>query len=581
MTQISAKGTIAVSLADRFLARVLARGPGTAALIAQPQPRGTGLFARGKQMLAGNFLLAGELITSPGKVPFQAQTPEAVDLLHGFDWLDHLAAVGDRDARLLAQHGLSEWLRHYGAGKGPGWTSGLAGRRLLHWIAHSLFLFQGQDKVFQDRVLRAMAHHAAFLARRAKAAPAGLPRIEARMGLFFATLALEGREGQSAAALADVTRAAQSQLRSDGGIATRNPEELLKIFVLIAWAAQALADLERALPPDLLDLLAQLAGALRVLRHADGGLARFHSGGRGNEADLVAALAVHDVLSASPLVITAGKVMGFARLAAGRSTVIVDAAPPPLDVAPRLAHASTLAFELTSNRRAVIVSCGHGGALGLDWQRASRASASHSTLSIDGYSSARFTGTGHARLMLTDGPRHVTCEFRHTSYSRAVALSHDGYLHSHGLEHTRYLDLSADGRVLSGEDMLLSGGPAARRRFDEVLARSRGAGIGFALRFHLHPEAEASLDMNGTAVSIALRSGEIWVFRASGLALALAPSVYLEKDRVKPRASQQIVLSLRAQDYTSQINWSLAKAQDTPLALRDTVQDTPLAVPEL
>ena len=43
--------------------------------------------------------------------------------------------------------------------------------------------------------------------------------------------------------------------------------------------------------------------------------------------------------------------------------------------------------------------------------------------------------------------------------------------------------------------------------------------------------------MNGTAVSLTLRSGEIWVLRADGAALALAPSVYLEKGRVKPRAS--------------------------------------------
>lgn len=579
MTQFSAKGTTAVGLLDRVAARLSWQRGRVTALVAQPAPRGTGQFARGKQMLAGNLLIAGELLDCQSGVPFKAQTPQAVDALHGFDWLDHLAAVGDRDARILAQQALADWLAQYGRGAGPGWVPGLAGRRLLNWISHALLLMQGQDKAFQERFLQALAHHAVFLARRAHRAPPGLARIEAYCGLLYAALTLEGWEVRRETSLRALIAAADAQIGPDGGIASRNPEELLDIVVLLAGALRVMDELGHATPNRALDLLARAVSALRMLRHADGGLARFHGGGRGNEADLVAALAMHDALNPAPPQLGAGQVMGFARLAAGRSTVIIDAAPPPIATAPRQAHASTLAFELTSNRRPLIVSCGDGTRLGLDWQRASRASASHSTLSIDGYSSARFTGSGRNRLMLTDAPQHVGCEFRHTSYSRAVALSHDGYLGSHGLEHTRFLDLSADGRVLSGEDMLLATGRAARKRFDEVMARTQGVGIPFKLRFHLHPDAEASLDMNDTAVSIALRSGEVWVFRASGLELALAPSVYLEKSRLKPRPGQQIVLSLRAQDYTSQINWSLAKAQETPLAVRDTVQDNPLAMP--
>ncbi|MGP9789880.1 heparinase II/III family protein [Roseinatronobacter sp. NSM] len=581
MTQFSKTGSFPVSFLDRLAARLLARGQPVTALIAHPQPRGTGQFARGKQMLAGNFVMAGELLNADGTVPFQAGSGAATDALHGFDWLDDLAAVGDQNARRLAQTGLADWLARYGRGRGPGWGAGVAGRRLMNWLTHAVMLMQGQEKPFQDRFLRALAHHAAFLARRAGHAAPGLPRITAHAGLLFAALSLEGWERRidptAKALIADCDR----QIDSGGGVATRSPEDLLHIFVLMTWVVQTLQDRGRPADARLLGLLGRVASALRVLRHADGGLARFHGGGRGNEGDLLAALAVHDALNATPVKAPTGQVMGFARLSAGRSTVIVDAAPPPVGAAPARAHASTLAFELTSNRRPVVVSCGDGTSLGVDWQRASRASASHSTLSIDGYSSARFTGTDRNRLKLTDGPRNVGCEFRHTSYSRAVAVSHDGYLDTHGLEHTRFLDLSADGRVLSGEDMLISGGRAARKRFDDVLARTRGAGIAYSLRFHLHPEVDASVDMNGTAVSIVLRSGEIWVFRADGHTLTLAPSVYLEKARLKPRASLQIVLSLRAQDYTSQINWVLAKAQDTPIALRDTVQENPLAVPEL
>ena len=96
------------------------------------------------------------------------------------------------------------------------------------------------------------------------------------------------------------------------------------------------------------------------------------------------------------------------------------------------------------------------------------------------------------------------------------------------------------------------------------------AGAGFAVRFHLHPEVDARLDMADTAVSLVLRSGEIWVFRPSGPAeLALEPSAYLEKGHLNPRPCTQIVLRGQARGFETRIGWTLAKAKDTPLAIRD------------
>ncbi len=80
--------------------------------------------------------------------------------------------------------------------------------------------------------------------------------------------------------------------------------------------------------------------------------------------------------------------------------------------------------------------------------------------------------------------------------------------------------------------------------------------------------------MGGNAVSVALKSGEIWVFRHDSCAkLALESSVYLEKGRLKPRATKQIILSGYAAEIETRIGWTLAKAQDTPLAIRDLDRD--------
>ena len=106
---------------------------------------------------------------------------------------------------------------------------------------------------------------------------------------------------------------------------------------------------------------------------------------------------------------SAGLAMGFARLSGGRTTVIVDAASPPGGGAGRHAHASTNAFELTSGRRPVIVSCGSGAPFGPDWRQAGRATASHSTLAVEGYSSSRLGPIPKASC--PSGPRCRRCGF--------------------------------------------------------------------------------------------------------------------------------------------------------------------------
>ena len=159
---------------------------------------------------------------------------------------------------------------------------------------------------------------------------------------------------------------------------------------------------------------------------------------------------------------------------------------------------------------------------------------------------------------------------------------HDGYTASHGLTHARSLDLSFDGRGVAGEDMLLTLNDTDRRRFDKALDAVTLQGVTYEIRFHLHPDVDASLDMGGAAVSMALKSGEIWVFRTDGtVKLSLEPSVYLEKNRLKPRATKQIVLSGRVMEYATRTRWSLAKAQETPIGVRDLVQDTPIGIRDL
>ena len=558
--------------ANRCHAKLAARARSATGFVSQPEPRTIGAFARGKQLIAGNFLFAGHLINAPDQSIWAATPPsqEFAEEIQGFVWLDDLASVGDGDARKRAQAWMLEWIDLFGRGGGDGWTPDLTGRRLIRWINHAIFLIAGMNSDQSYAFFRSLGQQTIFLSRRWQAATPGLPRFEALTGLIYAGLSLEGMEARVDPAVKALARECADQIDAEGGIPTRNPEELLDVFTLLNWAAMALSESGRQAAGAHIAAIERIAPTLRTLRHADGGLARFHGGGRGLEGRLDHALATSGVRAAA----NAGLSMGYTRLGAGRTSLIIDTARPPRGAASANAHASTLAFELTSGRRPLVVNCGSGAHFGAEWRKAGRATPSHSVLGLAGVSSSRLGASKHfgagEKIFLTATPQKVHLQKVVEQNATGVVAAHDGYTPSHGLTHMRRIELTTDGRDVSGEDTLAAVSDSDQARFDRAMDQVSLQGIPFTVRFHLHPDVDAALDLGGTAVSMALRSGEIWVFRFEGRGeLALESSVYLEKTRLKPRKTKQVVLSGVAMDYATRIRWTLAKAQETPSVLRD------------
>lgn len=554
----------------RVHARRAARANAATAFVSAPEPRTIGVVARGRQLIAGNFLFSGLLVEGPQLSIWDIarDNPTVSDEIQGCAWLDDLAAVGDDHARERAQAWVFDWIKRYGDGRSAGWTPGITGRRLIRWINHGFFLLRGQDKAAGTAFFQSLAQQTLFLSKRWQATSPGLRRFEALTGMIFAGLSLEGMERHILLAVAALTEECQTQIDAHGAIKTRNPEELLDVLSLLNWAVQALTETGHDVPPAVTEAIGRIVPTLRALRHADGRLARFHGGGQGLDGRLDAALAASRVRTAPDKRLH----MGFARLTAGRTTLIADADIPPSGDASADGHASTLGFELTSGRRPLIVNCGSGARFGDEWRRASRATPSHSTMMIEGVSSSHISPKKryrHAEELLIKLPAVVQGYTLDTSQGRRLEMSHNGYQPTHGLTHARILHMSVDGRAVDGEDLLTTLDESDKTIFDKI----GPAGVPFAVRFHLHPDVGASLDMGDTAVAMRLKSGEVWVLQHDGQAkLSLSGSVYLQNGRLRPRATQQVVLSGTAMAYATRVRWSLAKAQDTPNAVRDLVR---------
>lgn len=570
MARRQAGGRVRIGLANRIHARLAALSGGMPELTRPPEPRDIGSVPRGRELARGRFRMAGHMIDSDPERIWDQPPPDRyfAHELHGFAWLDDLAAAADGAARAAAARAVMAWIARFGRGSGPGWTPAVTGRRVMRWIDHSAMILDGASSDQSAAFRRSLAQQTVFLSRRARSAPAGLPRLTALCGLIHAGLSLRGMDRHVARAADAVGQECARRIDAEGGIASRNPEELLNAFALLTRAAADLREAGFTPAAPHLSAIERIAPTLRALRHADGGLARFHGGGRGAEGRLDLALS----LAGGRAVTARGLAMGYARLAAGRSTVIVDAARPPIGPHSVNAHASTLALELTSGRRPLIVNCGSGARFGADWRRAARATAAHSTLAIEGYSSSRLAAG--ARAELAEIPDQVWAQPESDPQGQTLTTGHNGYVPTHGLTHVRTLVLARDGRTLTGEDTLGAMSVADRRRFETVMERMGHRGVPFALHFHLHPDVEAAPDASGLRVMLRLKSGESWIFSHDGTAeMSLRPSVYLDEGLPEPRPCRQIVLSATLQDYAMTLGWTLAKSQDTPTAIRDILRD--------
>ncbi|SDD92613.1 Uncharacterized conserved protein, heparinase superfamily [Paracoccus isoporae] len=529
------------------------------------ESRSLGSAIRGQEIMAGRL---GPTGGDPAGDPFAEPARDAHHAaeLHGFGWLDDLAAVGQPRARELAQGWVLGWIAAHPTPPqepdGAVWRADTCGRRVLRWIFHAGQILPGLDRAAAQPVFDSLHAQLAFLAR--VEAPAGRARIEALSAQAIAAMRLRGAEAAVAPALDRLSGDAASSIAGPV-MRSRCPEELSACLTLLGWVKDAAGDTGHDLPAEISRMIEEIAPMLRALRHADGGLPRFHGGGRGVAGRLDYGLRA----ATGPAATATGQIMGFARLARARATVMLDAAPPPAGPAATHAHASTLGMEFTSARHPVVISCGPGRMFGPDWARASRATACHSTLCLSGQSSARLLppdSAGNERLTLL--PQRVwagACDEEGNllppdtpppRLPQTVLAGHDGWQGSHGLSHLRELVLSPDGDALRGEDMLAALDEKSRAILDRILAAQ--GGVGFEIRFHLHPDVTVRTE--GDAVTLHL-PGETWCFRHDGVAaLRLEPTAYLEAGQPEPLAATQIVLGHSLTEPAVQIGWTFIRA---------------------
>lgn len=541
-------------LADRVAIRMARLSSPATAFVSQPEPRSYGEAARGLQMLGGNYLVRGRIHEKPDTVPWDVMNLGADQRthLHGFAWLDDVVAVDTPEARTKAQAWVFEWLERYGLGRGDGWAPDLAGRRVVRWINNAILILHKVEPAQSEIFFRSLGHQAHFLRKRWKSVRPGLPRFEALTGLAYCGLALEGQGHVLQPALKALGRECVREIGADGGIASRNPEELMEIFTLLSWANQAVSNQGQTVNSDILLALERIAPAIRALRLGDGRMVQFHGGAAGQAERVDQALADAGIRSPARI----GGAMGYSRLSASGTVVVMDTGKMPTSEHSQTVHAGALSFEMSSGRVPVLVNMGPALGHAPKIRNASRATAAHNASVLDGTSSARFVGS-ERKLQWVAVPNQVTFQKDDNEYGQAILAQHDGYTQSHGLIHERQLALVHAGNEVQGDERFFAQTTAQRVRFGGRADENRR--MPFETHFRVHPDVDVELGLNGSAASIRLQNGEIWLLRSEGNKMELRDTIFIEQGRLKPRATQEVVVTGAVVDYEGRISWTLTR----------------------
>ena len=503
------------------------------------------------QRAAGTALRAGWLSVHGGRLALadldyasKTITPPFERALHGFRWLDDLAASGPRETSAgIAEKLLADWLDAYPrSGKGPAWAVGNVGQRMLGWLIHAPLILSGHDKAFRGRVLTAFDDTARWLDRHVGKAEDRLGEVAGWCAIVAAGLLLPEGKPRRLYAEAGLLRALGDLIGDDGGVLSRSPLAQIEAIELLVRLSACYRATRRDPPEAIPAMLGLLVPPLLGVLQGDGALGNWQGAGA-IEAGRIEALVAATGVRARPL--REARQWGYQRATAGpqraATVLVVDAAPPPLSRHARHGCASTLAFELSAGKQRLVVNCGGaafaGGAIPVRLAQGLRATAAHSTLTLDDTNSTAVLINGQLGAGVSEVEverRQIVADSGRRGATR-IEAAHDGYAPRFGLTHRRSLLLRDDGGELVGEDRLV---PSGRRG-------KRGK-VGFAIRFHLAPGVEPYLSEDGRGVALALPDGSHWQFRSGamddGVRVALDDSLWAD-GQGRPHATRQLVIN--------------------------------------
>jgi uncharacterized heparinase superfamily protein len=366
---------------------------------------------------------------------------------------------------------IDRWIQENPPGKGNGWEPYPLSLRIANWIKWSL-----DGNCLSDLAVQSLALQANYLARSIEFHLLANHLFGNAKALVFAGVFLSSLESKRwlKAGLDILSEQISEQILADGAHFERSPmyhalilEDLLDLINLASVFPRVLDESTRE---HWSMTASRMLGWLSSLCHPDGQISFFNDAAFGVAPDPADLFAYASRLGIAPNSCQLSD-SGYIRLEHPDATVLFDAAPIGPDYQPGHAHSDTLSFELSIRGRRVLVNSGTATYENCTARHLQRGTAAHNTVRIDRQNQSETWSA--FRVARRARPSNVTTD--HNSYAQGA---HTGYLRlKDPVWHFRRLDLLPDALV--------------------VTDRMEGSGMHeIEIFFHLHPDAEVSIDLD-------------------------------------------------------------------------------------
>ncbi len=458
----------------------------------------------GKSLCNGAFMIGHQTRSIQGGNPWKSSNLEPVwqNYINSFTFLGDLRAVGGDAARREARHYVSLFLQQPVLIADSKNTPKITAKRLIAWLTHFDFYGESATYEFQLEVRRALNLQIKSLMK--ADIQDGMDGLYQACALWLAGIAMDGMSAPRTLGqvwLDNVIRV----FIVDGGMGTRRPSDAQDALSVLVKLNCTLLQNKLTVPEFLTNAIGNLAAGLRAVRVNGQKLPVFQGGYSGNTADMNAVLKRANTRNRHK----GDVVMGYQKLAQGRTNILIDAGAAPAVEFDETAHAAPLAFNLWVGKDHVVTQCGNSPFLPESAQLALRGTAAHSTVTINDRNISEIRAVGGL------GRRYPEPQLKTWDVKDGIMVDafHNGYQSLFGITHQRKIALLEDGEYCAGEDQLCS---------ETELLRSHQV----AVRFHLHPRVTASLIQNDTEVLLRLPSAGGWRFVADGQKLSLDETLY-------------------------------------------------------
>jgi uncharacterized heparinase superfamily protein len=489
--------------------RMRLSGPSPSGLRAMPQDPRPVDPVRGSEILKGVWRFGSTRVTVPvGRAPWGPPfpTPHFADRIHRFHWLRDVAAqgaAGEGLARSLVQ----SWAEMFGKWDAFAWRTSALADRMINLVSAGPWLWSGLETSPREALLESLARQSRHLLASAAEEPDPVARFRSGVALALAGAVLEDGHRQLEQGLALLEASCASQILADGGHASRSPEALADALLDIQSVEEVLLRMGQNAPAFLTRLQPRMSAMLSFFTLPGGRLLVANGGGDGGGRLAPAALKPYGGLEAR---FAFARLSGFQRIQAEDLTLFLDAGEGPPRPHGGRAHAGALAISVDDGPESLITSCGAHPDLDPALRDASRRTAAHSALSLNGDDSAVFTLDPDTGCRMPAGPQGIAARRLEEGEQYLLEGQHGAWRLRYGLVYRRRLYISRNGGRITGEDSL-------SRPMSETAPVAPGPAP-FELRFHLNPSVMVAPGPDDRTLFLGLpKRKRVWRFRSEAL----------------------------------------------------------------